>query len=108
MVLKNPLNNPLNLGIFCLISLFKILSANNIPSELSTINYENLIQKINFDKYEVIGKDIEYESNSKQNIVDGYDDSKCVQQFAELKRSLNESEMWAIAGETNYIWMKIE
>lgn len=82
--------------IICSASAFKGITAQNFLSKLNAINYESLIQNMNFDLYE---KQIQFGSDLKQNNeADGYDNFKCVQQFSALQKSLNESEVWAIEG----------
>lgn len=81
--------------VICWVSLLSTFSANHILSDLTAINFENVILKFDSDEYQKI----KFESNAKQSdVVDGYDNLKCAQQFSELKRSLNESEMWAMEG----------
>lgn len=88
--------------LLTIISVQKTYGANDLLSKFDAINYGNLIRNFNFDNYDKINKQVQLESNFKQNADDGYNDSKCVQQFSDLKRSLNESAMWAIKGERNY------
>lgn len=70
-------------------------------SAINAINFPNLIHEINFDKIE-----IKSGNGLRINLVDGYNDSKCTQQFSELRKSFNKSELWALKGEAEYFLMK--
>lgn len=86
-------------GAICFTNLFKAFEASNILTETEAISFENLFNKINFDEIE-----IKLESNLRINLVDGYNDARCTQQFSNLKNSFNKSELWAVQGETKYMF----
>lgn len=90
---KNSLFTQFYLIVFGFANLFETFVASNILAEINAINYEQLTHRINSDNSE-----IRFENDSSAGLVDGYNDSKCMQQFFELRKSFNRSELWALKG----------